>query len=330
MQLTPLIAIHMSAAIAAIAIGPVALWARKGHQQRPRLHRAFGYAWVTLMLVTALSALFIRDFRLPNIAGYTPIHLFVPYVLINLVMAFRALAQKRIDLHRKIMTGTYIGACLVAGIFTLLPGRFLGNLIFVQWLGLMAPAGSAAPAGPSMLGQIVSHTPVWVWGLLAGLMVLGFSQARKRKLRLVRIALLPLGMAGFSLYGTVAVFGASALVLGSWLAACVLMALLVARLPAPGDNVFDSASREFELPGSWVPMALILAIFLTKYGVGISLALHPELRANASFCLVITSLYGVFSGIFAGRAARLLQMALQPAANGGRSAWPFTLQRDPW
>lgn len=184
MQLTPLIAIHMSAAIAAIAIGPIALWARKGRQQRPRLHRAFGYAWVTLMLVTAMSALFIRDFRLPNIAGYTPIHLFVPYVLVSLTMAFRALAQNRIDLHRKIMTSTYIGACLVAGIFTLLPSRFLGNLIFVQWLGLAtglpAPTGSAAPAGVFMLGQVLSHTPVWVWGLLAGLLVLGFSQVRKR------------------------------------------------------------------------------------------------------------------------------------------------------
>ncbi|HYF41758.1 MAG TPA: DUF2306 domain-containing protein, partial [Ramlibacter sp.] len=50
MQLTPLIAIHLSAALGAIATGPVALWARKGRVQRPRLHRAFGYAWVTLML----------------------------------------------------------------------------------------------------------------------------------------------------------------------------------------------------------------------------------------------------------------------------------------
>ena len=57
MQLTPVIAIHMTAALAALALGPVALWARRGAQQRPQLHRAAGYAWVTLMLLTALSAL---------------------------------------------------------------------------------------------------------------------------------------------------------------------------------------------------------------------------------------------------------------------------------
>ena len=81
MQLTPVIAIHMTAALAALAIGPVALWAHKGRVQRTHLHRAAGYAWVTLMLATALSALFIRDYLQFDIAGYTWIHLFVPLTL---------------------------------------------------------------------------------------------------------------------------------------------------------------------------------------------------------------------------------------------------------
>ena len=71
MDMSPTIAIHISAALGTIAIGPVALWARRSGAQRPRLHRAFGYAWVTLMLVAATSAIFISDFRLPNINGFT-------------------------------------------------------------------------------------------------------------------------------------------------------------------------------------------------------------------------------------------------------------------
>ncbi|HEY8358224.1 MAG TPA: DUF2306 domain-containing protein, partial [Ramlibacter sp.] len=73
MQMTPLIAVHMTAALGAVVTGPIALWARRARAQHPRLHRAFGYAWVTLMIVTAVSAIFIRDWSLPNIAGYTPI-----------------------------------------------------------------------------------------------------------------------------------------------------------------------------------------------------------------------------------------------------------------
>jgi uncharacterized membrane protein len=133
MQLTPLIAIHMSAAIGATLVGPVALWARRTRAQRPRLHRAFGYAWVTLMLVTALSALFIRDFRLPNLAGYTPIHLLVPATFGALFGAFWFLSRGNIAGHRKTMQRLYVGACVVAGGFTLLPGRYLGNLLWGQF-----------------------------------------------------------------------------------------------------------------------------------------------------------------------------------------------------
>jgi uncharacterized membrane protein len=129
MQLTPLIAIHIAVATAAIVLGPLAIWARKGHNQgqpqRPWLHRAFGYAWVTCLLLTAISSIWIRDYRLPNIAGYTPIHLMVPFVFTMLFFAFHALAIGNIRRHQRFMVGTYIGACLVTGGLTLVPGRLM-------------------------------------------------------------------------------------------------------------------------------------------------------------------------------------------------------------
>lgn len=133
MQLTALIAIHMTAALAATAIGPVAIWARRARWQRPKLHRRIGYTWVLLMLVTALTALFIRDFQLPNLAGFTWIHLFIPVTLGALFIAFCRLRQGDIRGHRRSMQGLYLGGCLVAGAFTLLPGRFLGNLLQTLW-----------------------------------------------------------------------------------------------------------------------------------------------------------------------------------------------------
>lgn len=137
MQMTPLIAVHMTAALAAVALGPVALWARRGTRPRPRLHRAFGYAWVTLMILAAVTAVFIRDFSLPNIAGYTPIHLLVPTTLGMLFLSFYKLAQGRVHAHRRLMQGLYLGGCVVAGAFTLLPNRYLGQLVLGQWLGLV-------------------------------------------------------------------------------------------------------------------------------------------------------------------------------------------------
>ena len=137
MQLTPTIAIHMTAALGALALGPLAIWARRSATQRPRLHRAAGYAWVTLMVISAVSAMFIRDFRLPNVWGYTPIHLLVPLTLGGLVMAFVFLARRNITGHRKAMQSLYWQACVGAGVFTLLPSRYLGQLVWGQWLGLV-------------------------------------------------------------------------------------------------------------------------------------------------------------------------------------------------
>jgi uncharacterized membrane protein len=136
MQLTPLIAVHATCAGLAVALGPVALWARMGAVQRPKLHRAFGYAWASMMIVAAASAIFIRDFGAPNVAGYTPIHLLIPVAAIGLFGAFRALAQGRIAAHRRFMQSTYFGACLIAGLFTLWPTRLIGRALWHGVLGL--------------------------------------------------------------------------------------------------------------------------------------------------------------------------------------------------
>lgn len=133
--MSPVIAVHLTAALAAAALGPLALYARLGRVQRPRLHRAMGYAWVTLMVLAAASALWIRDYQLPNLAGFTPIHLLVPLTAYGLTRAFVALARKDYAAHRRFMQALYRDTCVIAGLFTLLPSRYLGQLVWGQWLG---------------------------------------------------------------------------------------------------------------------------------------------------------------------------------------------------
>ena len=318
MQLTPIIAVHMTAALGALVTGPVALWARMGRAQRPQLHRVAGYAWVLLMIVTAVSALFIRDFRMPNIAGYTPIHLLVPLTFAALFGSFRALFKGQIARHKYLMQRLYLGACVTAGAFTLLPGRYLGNLVWHEWLGLI-PETQFNPQGASamnMISQILSGTPTWVWGLLAGLVALGMSQARDRSASLARIALMPVAMTAFSIWGTVSTFGQS-LMLSSVLMTWAVLAAIVFSVVGKGQaaGTYDAATRVFKLPGSWVPMMLILGIFATKYAANVALAIRPELVNDGAFSLTQAALYGVFTGLFTGRAARLVRMALMAHRN---------------
>ena len=128
-SLSPQIIVHLAAALSAAILGPFALWARLSGKQHPKLHRAFGYAWVTMMLVTAISAIFIHS-HFPVWWRFSWIHLFIPVTLIGLFGAFWFLAKGNINAHRKTMTRLYFGACLGAGVFTLLPGRFLGQFFW--------------------------------------------------------------------------------------------------------------------------------------------------------------------------------------------------------
>lgn len=129
-ELTPTLTIHISAAVGAVALGPVALWARLRTHQQPRLHRAFGFAWVTLMFITATSALFIHTGKIPHIAGWSPIHLLILLTYGSLFAAFWSLYKGNVRGHKITMLNLYFWACLVTGIFTLWPGRLMNRLIF--------------------------------------------------------------------------------------------------------------------------------------------------------------------------------------------------------
>ena len=178
---------------------------------------------------------------------------------------------------------------------------------------------------PQMLWAIVANTPLWVWGLLAALLALGLSQARSRTVGLRRVTVMPLAMTGFSLWGTVTAFGNSpqfGSVLLVWAAAAAITLALIAPTALPAGTRYDAVHRIFTMRGSWIPLALIVGIFLTKYVVGVELAIQPSLARDSGYTLVVAALYGAFSGIFTGRTARLWQLALRPASSRSSTGAP--------
>ncbi|MEO8247921.1 MAG: DUF6622 family protein [Burkholderiales bacterium] len=169
---------------------------------------------------------------------------------------------------------------------------------------------------PIMLLQILAHTPKWVFFLFAGLLWLGINQMFSRDARLGRVLGIAIGMVALSLYGTIAAFGGSehslVLALGAWIATASATVGWLLSQEVPAGTHYDAANRRLTLPGSIVPLALMMGIFFAKYGVAVATVLHPQLPANATFALVCGALYGAFSGGFAGRAARLMRLALAP------------------
>ena len=130
----PLIAFHLVTAFAALLIGVFLLSRRKGTDS----HRWLGWSWVALMVATSVAAAFIRDYRLPNLWGFTPIHGFVLLVAWQLPRGIWFIRRGNVAAHRQTMQGLFKGACVIAFVFTLLPGRFLGTLLWRDLLGVMA------------------------------------------------------------------------------------------------------------------------------------------------------------------------------------------------
>jgi uncharacterized membrane protein len=131
-QRHPLVFFHLVTAFAALVLGIVILTRRKGTFD----HRLYGWAWVVLMGSTALASAFLRSTTMPNIDGITPIHLFTLTVAVLLPRAVWQARSGQVAAHRKTMKGLFIGGCVMAGVFTLLPGRFLGGLLLQQWAAL--------------------------------------------------------------------------------------------------------------------------------------------------------------------------------------------------
>jgi hypothetical protein len=167
---------------------------------------------------------------------------------------------------------------------------------------------------PQMLLTILRNTPNWVWALLAALLWLGFSQARDREASLVRVSLMPIVMTAFGIWGMTSAFAASAMfgyAMLMWMFAAAVSFAVIGTTRAPGGTQYHPQTRTFFLPGSWAPLALILAIFLVRYVVNVDVRMDPALVGNGQYNLAVAAIYGLTSGIFVGRAARLWRLAAE-------------------
>ena len=156
-----------------------------------------------------------------------------------------------------------------------------------------------------MFTQIITHTPVWVWILLAALVALGWSQTRDRTVSLKRVTILPLIMIAFSASNVLQNASGHPGLLFAWAIACLTLAAAVMQIPLSHKTRYHAESGMLTVAGSWVPMTLILTIFVGKYVLAIFTAMQPEIGSSTGFMTISALVFGALSGIFLGRAARL-------------------------
>lgn len=120
----PAIPLHAFAAMAAFALGLVQFAAPKGTLP----HRTIGWIWVALMAIVAASSFRIHQIRL--VGPWSPIHLLSIFTLSLLPLAVWKARTHKVREHRRIMILMFLGALVIAGLFTVLPGRIMHKVLF--------------------------------------------------------------------------------------------------------------------------------------------------------------------------------------------------------
>ena len=130
MSLTPLlsaknpIGLHACAALAAFVLGLVQFAGPKGTWR----HRVLGWTWAALIAAVAISSFWINTIR--QLGPFSLIHLLSVFVLVMLPLALLAAHRHQVATHRRAMLLLFAGTLVIAGAFTLYPGRIMHKVVF--------------------------------------------------------------------------------------------------------------------------------------------------------------------------------------------------------
>ena len=119
---------HVATLVAAWLVGTWMFFVgRKG----TLTHRRMGIAFMALMLLTAVTSLFIH-FRAPSplLFGYSTFHLFVPLVLLLMTISLYGAFSGRRRVHRFGVIGLYFGSITFTGIVNAFLGAGITHRMF--------------------------------------------------------------------------------------------------------------------------------------------------------------------------------------------------------
>jgi hypothetical protein len=162
-----------------------------------------------------------------------------------------------------------------------------------------------------MLAQIIEGTPKPVFVVFFVLLYYGWMQSRTREAGKVRVLMLPIIMVFLSIGGVLSSFHGHLPSLVAWVVGFLVAVVVNHLMGAPSGVRYSAATRRFHLPGSWTPLALMMAIYFAKYVDGATTVLRPDIQTSTPFAVTLSMIFGCLSGVFFGRFLRIWSTSLQ-------------------
>lgn len=165
-----------------------------------------------------------------------------------------------------------------------------------------------------MLNNLLTHTPAYVWLILALVVARGVVALRERETTLKKLCIIPAIMLPVALLDIARKFGLDGLPLSAW--GLAVVAAMWAVWSLGGRRIAAGSTPDtVRVGGSVMPLLLMLLIFAVKYATTVMLVVSPALLHGAAVTAAACALMGGANGWFFGRLLR--DVADARAVGGG-------------
>jgi uncharacterized membrane protein len=113
---------HLATVLLALPLGVSQLVLPKGTMR----HRIVGYIWCALMTITAIVSFSVHVI---NPGHLSLIHIFSVMTLVFIPPIILFARAGNVARHQRSVLGLMLGSLVIAGLFTFVPGRVLGDLV---------------------------------------------------------------------------------------------------------------------------------------------------------------------------------------------------------
>lgn len=149
--------------------------------------------------------------------------------------------------------------------------------------------------------EFLLQTPWWVYLLFVYLIKVGIGASKTKVVPLKKLVILPIIFTALSIHTMIVSFHFTSMVFIVWFASILVGTLFGYLLVYKHQFRVDKKQYLIELPGTWITLIMILAIFVSKYYFGYAMSADPAVVNNTVFEFTMLSVSGVITGLFIGR-----------------------------
>lgn len=160
--------------------------------------------------------------------------------------------------------------------------------------------------------SIVSHTPYWVWLVLALVVYLGISRMQPRESRPAPLAAISVIFVLLAIAKLARESFSAPAVLG--VAAGVLLALLALSIAKPARDTVRLDGGRLRIAGEWHSLVILVLIFSANYFSAVLRATDPAMAHSVAVIAGYSLVNGFASAFMTGRTIGHLAAPQHPAA----------------